>query len=598
MRRLLLPLVLLSLAACRHAEVAAPPTPAAAKVPEPIRLTVVGTNDLHGWIAGHEARVGDATWRQGGLPTFAGYLANVRADNPDGVLLLDGGDLFQGTLASNLTEGEIVIQAYNHLGYTAAAVGNHEFDYGPEGAPSVPTKAGEDPLGALKARLREAGFPLMATNLYDAKTGERAAWLGNDGTRLLTLKGVKVGLVGLATPHTPQTTNPVNVAALRFAELVPETVAAAARLRAAGAEVVVAVAHEGGRCRDLSDPRDTSRCDKDNGDLFAWLGALPEGTLDALVAGHTHQTVGHFVHGVPVIETPGLSKAFGRIELFVDPATRKVLPALTRIESNVPVCAEWDEATRSCDPRALEKQGAVKLVPASYLGRPVVRDAKLEALLAPALARVEEKTREALGVTVTERLGRTRDGDSVLGSTLADLLRDMEQADVVLLNSGGLRADVDAGPLTYGEVFSVLPFDNTVATVTVTGEQLGRLVDATFGARVYQQSGLVVTLDRCEGPARLKAWKLASGKKVRKDGRYRVVVPDFLARGGEGLKPVLDTLPPGSIDLGEARPLNLRDALVEYLKRRGGQLAPARPGRLAWVGSGKGCPDEASARAP
>src|SRR5260370_23959599 len=110
----------------------------------PIRLTIVGTNDLHGWI--------------GGLPTFAGYLSILRADNPGGTLLLDAGDLFQGTLASNLTEGQVVVDVFNALGYQAASLGNHEFDYGPVGPVSVANAPGLDPFGALKERMKQAHF--------------------------------------------------------------------------------------------------------------------------------------------------------------------------------------------------------------------------------------------------------------------------------------------------------------------------------------------------------------------------------------------------------------------------------------------------------
>src|SRR5216683_4674969 len=155
----------------------------------PIRLTIVGTNDLHGWI--------------GGLPTFAGYLSILRADNPDGTLLLDAGDLFQGTLAANLSEGAVVVDAYNYLGYQASAIGNHEFDYGPEGPISVALVPGSDPFGALKQRLRQANFPFLAVNIYDARTGERPQWLTNDGTMVVERKGLKIGILGLITPTTP-----------------------------------------------------------------------------------------------------------------------------------------------------------------------------------------------------------------------------------------------------------------------------------------------------------------------------------------------------------------------------------------------------------
>src|SRR6187551_1347437 len=107
-------------------------------------ITIIGTNDLHGALDR--------------MPLLAGFVANVRAARQadgGGVLLLDGGDMFQGTLESNLAEGADVVRAYNAIGYTAVAVGNHEFDYGPEGPATTPQTIEDDARGALKARARE-----------------------------------------------------------------------------------------------------------------------------------------------------------------------------------------------------------------------------------------------------------------------------------------------------------------------------------------------------------------------------------------------------------------------------------------------------------
>src|SRR5688500_17522499 len=149
MRFPLRPLVALvagALAACPSPK---PPPDKPIKVREgSITLSVIGTNDLHGAVDR--------------LPILAGYMANLRAARAaDGgeVLMVDGGDMFQGTLASNLTEGAPVVAAYNLIGYDAAAIGNHEFDFGPAG-PAVTAKPGEDPRGALRARALEAKFPL------------------------------------------------------------------------------------------------------------------------------------------------------------------------------------------------------------------------------------------------------------------------------------------------------------------------------------------------------------------------------------------------------------------------------------------------------
>ena len=139
------------------------PIAPASPVRQTITLSIVGTNDLHGGILQREDR--------GGLALLGGYVSNLRAARArDGgaVLLIDGGDMFQGTLESNLTEGSAVVAAYNALGYTAAAIGNHEFDFGPAGPASTPQRADDDPRGALKARAAEASFPFLAANLIDA----------------------------------------------------------------------------------------------------------------------------------------------------------------------------------------------------------------------------------------------------------------------------------------------------------------------------------------------------------------------------------------------------------------------------------------------
>jgi 5'-nucleotidase len=558
----------------------------------PIRLTLAATNDLHGWVHPHQARLEDGTQVfEGGLPTLAGYIAILREQNPDGVLLLDAGDLFQGTLASNLTEGEVVVEAYNHLGYTAVAIGNHEFDYGPVGPISVAHSPGLDPFGALKARLAQSRFPMLAANIYEAKSGSRPAWLPNDGSVMVKVKGVKVGIFGLVTPSTPYTTNPVNVSSLRFGSLVPETEAAARRLRAAGAEVVIGVAHAGGKCGSCEDPHDLESCDTETGEIFEMLLGVAPGTVDAVIAGHTHAELAHFVNGVPVVETRGLGRALAVVELFVDPVSRRVLTDKTVLGRNVTVCAHVDRHTGTCELPVLKKQGKAELVPATFRGRPVVVDRALEALLAPTLALVRDVQHQRLGLNVPASLWRDYDAESALGDFLADSLRELESADVVLLNPGGLRADLAAGELTYGDVYEVIPFDNTISTLTLTGEELKRVLHAAYGGRkgVFQQSGLQLKLAPCPGQGRLREVRLANGKPIDPQRKYRVAMPDFLARGGDGLGAALASVPPSQIDLGISRELNFRDALVAHWQQQGAPLVAPPAGRTTFVQAPTDC---------
>lgn len=580
-----LTLAAFSLAGCHHSHSESKPTRA------PIHLTLLGTNDLHGWIQPHPYHLPDGgTVGEGGVPVFAGYLANLRAKNPDGVLLLGAGDLFQGTLVSNLSEGKVVVDLYNRLGFTAVAVGNHEFDYGPVGKVSV-VSGDLNPFGALEARIDQAHFPFLAANITEAKTGRHPAWFHNDGTMIVTVKGVKVGLLGLTTPSTPETTNPTNVTTLRFGALLPTTERAAKALRAKGAQVVVALAHAGGRCHSNANPRDLSTCNVKQGEIFRFLEALPSGTLDAVIAGHTHAALGKFVRGVPVIESPGLGRAFGVVDLYVDPATHHVLTARTRIHTDIGICRVADPRSHRCDGWFLKRHPKAKLLPATYLGRPVTVDASLTQLMAPALARVHAEQQKRLGVEVPEALGRDYVGESALGDLLADALRALDHADVALLNPGGLRADVPEGALTFGRVFEVIPFDNTVATVTVTGKQLLAVLAAAYDGHkgVFQESGLKVKLGRCPGEGRFEGAVLANGKPISPSAKYRVAMPDFLARGGDGLEKALKPLPPEQIDLGMRRPLGFRDALISYWKERAKPLEAPNLGRISYVGKQERC---------
>ena len=558
------------------------PTPAAARTGStpaapPLPFTILGTNDWHGWAEPHQARGPDgSSVDEGGLSLYASVVKLLRAETGGRLLVLDAGDIFQGTMVSNLSEGAVMVDAFNALGMDAVAVGNHEFDYGPVGPSVVPTKPGEDPFGALKARIAQAHFPFLAANVVDAATGTAPAWLGS-GTVMRDIGGLRVGIIGLATPETPRTTNPINVASLRFLPLAPAAKAAAERLRAQGAEVVVVVAHAGGRCDDLKDPNDGTHCHPGE-EIFAMLAQLPRGTVDAVVAGHTHRAVGHFVNGTPVIETSALGRSFGVISLQIDPKTRRPIASATRIEAEVPLCERVVEGSVRCDASVL---GSGKpLMPGSYHGQALHRDQAMEALLAPALARVAAAQAQSLGVEVPVTLRRDSTGESSLGDSTADALRQMEGADVALLNSGGLRADLTAGPLTYGHLYETFPFDNAVATLQLTAAELRGLLKAILAhGRVPQQSGLKLAVAACPGGLEVMDLRLSDGAALA-DGRlYRVVLPDYLARGGDGLEAFMGTLPAKQLDLGERRPLNLRDALAADLERRGRPLTAPPPGR-------------------
>ncbi len=514
-------------------------TPAHAAPPSEVTISVVGTSDLHGHIAA--------------LPWLGGYLENLRkARERDGgaVVLLDAGDMFQGTLESNLAEGAPVVRDYNALGYTAAAIGNHEFDFGPVGPAPAPVNPGDDPRGALKARAAEARFPFLAANVVDEKTGKPVTWPGVEPSAIVEIAGIKIGLVGAVTLATPHTTLPANVAGLEFLPLAKTLAREARTLRARGAKVVIAVVHEGGACTDFSDPARLDSCDA-RSEIFAVARELPKGSVDAIVAGHTHQAIAQRVSGVPIIQAYANGRAFGRVDLTVDRKSGKVVAS--HIEKPRDLCQVG--RGESCRP-------------GDYEGSPVRASNEVARLNSAAFAAVERKGAESLNVDVLRPLPNKRNQENALGNLLADLMRAARPGDVALLNGGSMRAPLPAGPLTYGRLYETFPFDNAFASLRIPAGEFRRLLARSLGhaGSLVALSGLRV-LARCQKGEVEATLTRPDGSVVRDEEVLAITTTDFLATGGDGF------FAGAKIDHEIGSPV--RDAMAEGLRRRGGTLDPA-----------------------
>jgi len=544
---------------------------AAAVFAQPVHVVVVGTTDVHGWFAGHR----DATPPYGGLPLFASYIDALRAANPGRVVVVDSGDVFQGTLESNYFEGKPLVDAYNTIGYSAVAIGNHEFDYGPAGREkSVPRDPGDDPLGALKERIAQAKFPFLSANITEKATGKTPAWLKRSA--IADVGGVKLGIIGLTTPDTPTTTMPVNVAALSFNDPVKAALDEAATLRAHGADAVIVIAHMGGRCRDMNDIHDVASCEP-NHEAMKFLAAIPKGTIDAYFAGHTHSQMRQVIDGVATVQALNYSREFSTLDLWIDPAQHRA----TRVEMRplTMICAKVFEKSETCDPKLAP--AGTPLVPRVFEGKTIAPDAKVAALLKPYEEQVAAKRLEPLGVSAAAEFTHAYSAESTLGNLLADLMREATGADVAFMNAGGIRSNLPKGELKYGDVFEVSPFDNFPATVTLTGAQLVDMIRLTVagGRGTLQPSGVRYTYDAAKtGSDRFVSATMANGDAIDPAKLYKVVLPDFLVSGGEGLGALMKQVPPErkTVDLSEP----MRELFVRALKKHKEPLVPKLEGRI------------------
>lgn len=621
-RHLTIALLLGLLSACsgnrpRSAEVYRPETSAEIET-----VAILGTNDIHGALAPLTAKtkepegVEPVTYERGGAAAMAAHLKILREKFGSRLLWLDAGDEFQGSLESNIEEGAPMVQWFNAMGLSAATLGNHEFDFGPVG-PDTP--AG-DPLGALKARMAEARYPYLVGNIVDRKTGKRVELPNSRPSVILQAGRIKVGVIGLTTLETPVQTRPEFVKGLAFED--PKTFATreAARLRQEGAQVVVLLAHAGTRCEPGPEPAHALRkptdpqgaCDEKD-ELAAWLKALPAGTVDAVVSGHRHVVLHHWINDVPVIQGGHQLQALNVIYLSYDVKAGKLLADRTRIEGPIPVCPKVFEHQRDCaGDRPAPKKGRGDLVTPQFFGEELKTPAEATAVLDPIFKRVEAAKKrvvaQAARPVVHVRPCRI---PSELGALVADALRLKAQADVGIVNCGMIRTGLEQGDVTYGDVFRIVPFDNTVARLTVSGKQLRTMLRiAESGARgFFPTSGVQLKVldpelpaksDDLDGNGKIEAWeinrlvdaRLADGSPIEDQRQYRVATVDFLVNGGDDMGWIMGQIPKAQVASVEGG--LVRDVVEQHFSRLKTlnpadhpAIDPAAPG-LAFVKEWKG----------
>jgi 2',3'-cyclic-nucleotide 2'-phosphodiesterase (5'-nucleotidase family) len=381
----------------------------------------------------------------------------------------------------------------NALGVDAAALGNHEFDWG---------------VDTLAARCRDMNYPLLAANVFEAATGRRPDWV--QPTTLVARDGVRVGVIGYVTPDTPRVTMPLNVAHLRFEDPARSVAVHARALRRRGADIVVVVCHLGG---------EQARDGTIRGEVAA-LAQAAAGQVDAIIGGHTHTFVAGHVAGVPVVVAGSSGRALGRIVLAWDGrrAGTATVDLLRAYSDSLPVRA-WDPVAALVD--------------------------SMQAVVRPYTSRVLGRAARALD-------------RAALANLVTDAMRVAAGADIALTNPGGLRRDLPAGPITAGDVFELLPFENALVDVRLSGAQLRAVVASR--PEKCRLSGVVGRWDpAADGDARLVLSHL-DGTPLASDSTYHVVTNSFIATGGDGFQ----GWEAGAMTV---RALSIRDAVTQVLER-------------------------------
>lgn len=513
---------------------------------EVVTLSLVGLNDVHGQLQP------DAERR--GLVSVSAYIEavrNLRKLDGGAVLLIDAGDMFQGTLESNLEEGVRIIEAYNSLGVAATAIGNHEFDFGPVGPDAIPMHPGQDPRGALKARAREANFPFLAANLVDISTGELVDWDNVQPSVMLDVGGFRVGIVGVMSMNALQTTIAANVVGLRLQPIAEAIVREATQLREDGAQLVIVSAHAGSRCTSFGNPFDTSSCWMD-GEIMRVARELPEGLVDHIMAGHVHEGIAHVVNAISITSSYSSTRAFSRTDFVLDRASGEILDR--RIyPPQVPAAA----LTPNLRYEGQALQGTREVVS-------IVEDAREFA---------EGVKLEKLGVTLTEPFRYTADVESALSNLMTEAMLDSFEGDIAIHNViGGIRNSLPAGELTFGAVYEMFPFDNLVTIHEMSGATLREIIARKADSRRKPGFAGMRVFISCGANGMQVVMRREDGREIGDEDSVRVIANDFLALGGDDI--LTPAIGADGLDITQGLP-RTRDALLDWLRQRPGQLDPA-----------------------
>jgi 2',3'-cyclic-nucleotide 2'-phosphodiesterase/3'-nucleotidase/5'-nucleotidase len=446
-----------------------------------------------------------------------------KAKNPDGTIIVAAGDSYQGSAMSNLLYGEPVSAVFKEMGIELSAVGNHEFDWG---------------IDRITQWAEDGGLTFVCANIYDKRTNEPVEWA--EPYVILDRTGIKVGFIGLATPETSYKALKANVENYDFKDPVATLADWVPKVKAAGADLIIALTHLGA----FQDKE--GKVSGEAADLFQVEG------VDGVISAHTHQRISGLVDDKPLVQAYYNGRTIAKMT-FVFDENNKLVSAEPSLDN---LFERADTLKDDANTLAIYK--------------------KYEEELGPVLGKV-------LGKTTVELDHDRYAGPSLLGEWVSEVMKDKAGVQIAMTNGGGLRVPVPAGDITAGILYEVMPFDNTLYTMKLSGADVKANIEHGImneDIGWVQIAGVRVTYNpKAEKDNRITSMVLEDGTPVEKDKYYTVVTNDFMFTGGDNYnfknaQDGLDTFIP------------IRDALMEAVEKAG-ILSPVKQNWLSIEKVGK-----------
>ena len=544
----------------RHAVVAGALLGFAGTAPAKIvRLTVVHTNDIHGGINPSDATYMNRDYppRLGGAASMITLLRELRSKveaKGGDFLLVDSGDIFQGTPVGTLTKGRAVIDLMNAAQFDLFALGNHDFDEGKENC---------------QALVDRARFPVLAANLYDEATGRPVDWV--EPWIIKDYGDLRVGIFGLITPETENMSFPANVAGLDFVPMAPVAREVIAELEAQDVDLILGVGHVGipyDPERHFRTKEEEGWPDDDEPRSTAMDVAHAVEGIDAFFAGHIHKGFDDAwtmenTHTL-LFQTYGRGSGAGIVTLDVDTETNQIVDYEFWTERGYLITFFEDEFWP---------------------------DPEIAGVIQEQVDEAEAGMDRVVGRT-TGKFSRSGTGETPMGNAVCDAMLEETGADFSFTNLGGIRDEFGPGPVTPRDVFQVLPFGNKMVVFEMSGSLLLEVIETRISGShqgLYIGGGRIVynkTRDDFDRVVLLEV----GGKPWSPTATYRVVTSDFLSKGNADLK----MLPDIPAELTTYTGKTMRQALEAWVERH----SPATPGVDGrWVRDDTAPPDPFFAKA-
>ena len=527
-------------------------------------IALMGTNDIHGAYFNATIQMPDTTdqyYTSGGLQYLGKYIKIMRNTWQDRFAWFDAGDQFQGGLETKLTKGDLITNFYNTMNLTAATIGNHEWDYG---------------QGYLNARGAAAKtFSYIVANVKRKGTNNYIFMENQIEEKIFNIGKIKLGVVGLTTLETLSSTSGdlSNVTFVGYKDII---INHAESLRNAGADAVLLLVHFGVECpkHEVEDKyvlkmwtsQMTYKPCNEGDELSVVLKSIPEGTVDLVISGHTHEIIHQWIKGYPVIASKNNGKYTNIIYLNFKKEGDKytLLKDQIQIEGPLPVCEKIFTKTLRCDSmnnEEIKKSG--DLVNFKFHDVLMEKEPTLQKVSEDGWKEYEEYVNKIV-TTTNDKLYQDFETEQPLGNIYTDFLIRVTGADVSILNPGGFRTEWNTGKITAANIYSMSPFDNTIKSYQIYGHQLKRLLyEIQSGTcSFYPTSGLKQVVGAT--PNKLIEVQLYDGLKedeIINDKLYTIATNSFLYLGGDDFEKVMKWYNPLNVkDYGD-----FTEALINYL---------------------------------